>query len=206
MIKLPGETSHSKLKIAVIRKGTKLYRISSPSHPNPLFFNTDQSGRFNSPNSEFGICYMADGFEAAFAESLGHSVSTKYEPSENKIIEESDLKAFHIYQIEVMKTLHVGELCGSGLARLNIDNNINTSPKPYVVPQKWSLWVHSHPDILDGIRYHSRHLPDIRSEGLFERCVSKLKCIDTGAVINWSCPKTGKDILDLLEDHGWGLY
>jgi hypothetical protein len=205
MTGLPGKTAHTKLKIAVIRVGTTLYRISDPTFPSPLFFNTDQSGRFNSPSGEYGVCYTADSFNAAFSESLGHSVATRFEPSEKKVVLESDLMKYHIFQLNITKTLHVGELCGSGLPRLNLDNNINSSPKPYSIPQQWSLWVHNHPDDLDGIRYHSRHLPSTRCEALFDRSASSISVADTGAVIDWSCPKTGKDIWDLLFDHGWDV-
>jgi hypothetical protein len=148
---------------------------------------------------------MADSFDAAFAESLGHSVSDRFKPSQKKIILERDLAKFHIYLIEVVETLRVGELCGSGLPRLGLDNNINTAPKPYTTPQQWSLWVHQHPKILDGIRYHSRHLPNVRCEALFDRCQTNLSDTDRGAVIDWSCTKTGKDIWDLLFDHGWSV-
>jgi len=205
MTELPGDVLHDNLKVAVIRKGTLLYRISDPSFSSPLFFSMNQSGRYNAPNGEYGVCYMADSFNAAFAESLGHSVTTKFESGQKKTILEDDLIKFHIFTFKVLKTLHVGELCGSGLPRLGLDNNINTSPKPYSDPQQWSLWIHSHPNNLDGIRYHSRHLPDNRSEALFDRCASSLNVTDGGAVIDWFCPKTGKDIWDLLFDHGWDV-
>jgi len=206
MIPLPGKVPYTNLKVAVIRRGTTLYRISNPANSSPLFFNTDQSGRFNSPSGEYGVCYMTDSFDAAFAESLGHSVADRFEPSQKKVIPEIDLETFHVYMIEVVETLHVGEMCGSGLPRLNLDNNINTSQKPYAIPQQWSLWIHNHPDVLDGIRYHSRHLPHYRCEALFDRSASSLNHTDLGAVINWSCPKTGKDIWDLLFDQGWSVY
>ncbi len=205
MIPLPGKVSHDKLKVAAIRKGTKFYRVSDPVYPTPLFFNVNQTGRFCSPCGEYGVCYMTDSFDSAFAESIGHSVSDRFEPSQNKIIPESDLVKFHIYQIEAIDTLHVGELCGSGLARLGLDNNINTVPKPYVEPQQWSFWVHQHPKHLDGIRYHSRHLPNIRCEAFFDRSETNFGYVDIGPVINWKCAKTGKDIWDLLFDHGWSV-
>jgi len=200
-----GKVLHSALNIATIRRGTKLFRISYSAHPAPLYFNPDQSGRYNSPTSEYGVCYMADNIDTAFAESLGHSVATRYAPSQKKVIAESDLEEYHAYQLEVVATLHLGELCGSGLPRLNLDNGINTSPKPYTLPQQWSHWIHQHPNNLDGIRYHSRHLPNHRCEAFFDRCASKLSLRDLGSLINWSCPKTGKDIWDILIDHGWGV-
>lgn len=199
----PGTASHSCLKVVTIRRGTKLFRISHSVQPTPLYFNPNQSGRYNSPAGEYGVCYMADSVDAAFAESLGHSVATRYAPSQKKVIAESDLAAFHAYQIEVEETLHVGELNGSGLPRLNLDNNINTSPKPYTIPQQWSHWIYNHPDHLDGIRYHSRHLSGSRCEALFDRCAPKLAVQDLGPLIDWSCPKSGKDIWDLLIDHCW---
>lgn len=206
MIQPPGNISHSKLKIAVLNQGTKLFRISLASHPTPLFFNTKQTGRFNSPAGEYGVCYAADSVDAAFAESFGHSVTTRFAPNQSKIIAESDLDANHVYEIEVIDLLHLGELCGSGLPRLNLDNSINTSPKPYSLPQQWSKWVYNHGNNLDGIRYHSRHLPNNRGEALFGRCYPKLAVRDMGSLSHWSCPKSGKDIWDLLTDHGWSTY
>lgn len=205
MIQTPGTVSYKKLKVAAIRRSTKLYRISLSSYPSPIYFNEGQSGRFNSPSGQYGVCYTADSVDAAFSESLGHSVSQRYAPSHQKVIPESDLMAYHVYEIEVTSTIHVGELYGSGLPRLNLDNSINSSPKPYTIPQEWSEWIHNHPSNLDGIRYQSRHLSDIRCEALFDRASEKLSYLDLGALIDWACPKSGRDICDLLDEQGWSI-
>jgi len=199
----PGTAPHSNLKVVTIRRTTKLHRISLPDYPSPLFFNPNQSGRYNSPAGEYGVCYVADSVDTALSETLGHSVAARYAPSERKVIAEGDLEAYHVYQVEVKATLHLGKFYESGLPRLNLDGSINTSSKPYSIPQQWSLWVHNHPDVLDGIGYHSRHLTGTRCEALFERCASKLMMQDLGPLIDWACPKTNKDIWDLLLDHGW---
>ncbi len=152
MIKAPDGVTSDRLKIATISKGTHFYRISHSQYATPLYFNRDQSSRYNSPDGEYGVCYVADTFEVAFSESLGHSVALKYQPSQKKVMAIDDLIAFHVYEFYVNITLHVGELCGSGLPKLNLDNAINTSPKPYSIPQQWSAWVYQHSDKLDGLR------------------------------------------------------
>ncbi len=203
MIHKPSPKAYDKLKIAPIRKGTYYYRITLPTYPSPLYFNKDQSGRYNSPKGEYGVCYVAETVKAAFCESIGHSVAENFKPSHKKIIDEASLDNHHIYRIELTNTMHVAELCGDGLQLLNIDNQINTSPKPYTIPQLWSAWTYNHKNMPDGVRYHSRHSPFYRCISIFERFEQHLRYVDMEAVSSWVDPKNGENIWDMLDKLGW---
>ncbi|MGD8595377.1 MAG: RES family NAD+ phosphorylase [Gammaproteobacteria bacterium] len=203
MIPAPPAGSHyDALRIASIRKKTVLFRISDPGHASALYFNTDRSGRWNSPNGKYGVCYVTESVEGAFAETFGRGTMSHYPPATPKIISEARLAARHIYSIEANDTLRVGELFGKGLTKLNLDNNINTTTN-YAQVQLWSAWVYDHPKALHGIRYQSRHLSDIRCYALFGRAKPLLKPVDLGPVAGWTNPTTNRTIYDILDEQGW---
>ncbi len=199
MTQPPGKAAHTNLQIGTIRRGTKYYRISKGHFPDPLHFGIDNWGRYNSHSGAFGVCYIAESLETAFTESLGRKIAERFTPTSAKIIPSSDLDIHHAYEIEIVETLHVAELNGSGLPRLNLDNSINTSKEPYTVPQQWSDWVHNHPKQLDGIRYQSRHLSTNRCLAVYDRSKTKLTSLDLGAL------STCESVWDILDNHGWGI-
>ena len=120
-----------------------------------------------------------------------------------KIISEDTLNGKHIYQIVLKAPMQVAEFCGVGLPRLNIDNSINTSSIPYTVPQAWSAWAQKHPLGINGIRYHSRHLPSVLCVACFDHFEDSLSYTDLGSVAAWIDPINKTDIWDILSKHGW---
>lgn len=202
MIPVPTKADEKLLDISTIRRKTAWYRISDPGHPTPLYFNTDQTGRWNSPASEYGVCYVADTPETAFAETFGRDLMGKLIAGQPKIISEERLASRHLYNINVIETLYVGEMNGNGLANLTLDNSINTT-KDYGQVHPWSKWVYYHPNTLDGIRYQSRHISTERCVGIFDRAVNKIETEDQGPLDKWHCDKTGRTIDDILEEQGW---
>jgi len=204
MIKPPGSCDHTRLLLNTLPCNTSLFRITSPDYPSPLFFNKSQDGRYNAPDESYGVCYMAETVEGAFAESIGHSVASKYNPGAVKIIEESALASVNVYHINIKQDLLIGDLTGTGLPNLNLDNQINALPPPYAIPQQWSQWVYEHPSQPDALRFHSRHLPTSLNLALYDRAKNIVECHDDGPLITWSDGQ--KDIWDILLEQGWTIY
>jgi len=208
VIPSPTHADFKLLSVKTIRKNTVWYRISDPTFPSPLYFNKDQSGRWNSPGGEYGVCYVADSIDTAFAETFGHGVMGATLAGKPKIITEKRLTARHLYTVHVQKTLYLGELFGKGLVRLSLDNTINTTTK-YNLVQPWSAWVFNHPQQLLGIRYQSKHLSDTLCCALFDRpqiAKSFLTTQDHGPLSVWRCKKTARTIDDILDEQGYVIF
>lgn len=202
MIPAPTSADHRLLHTATIRKNTTWYRISEPGHPSPLYFCTDQSGRWNSPGGEFGVCYVAGTVEAAFAETFGRRIMGSHPVGKPKIMSEKKLASRHLYSITAQATLYVGEMYGKGLARLSLDNMINTTHN-YTHVHPWSAWVHAHPKPLHGLRYQCCHLSDALCCGLFDHSEALLAVENQGPLDRWRCPRAGRSIDDIVEEQGW---
>lgn len=201
MIPSPDKADHKNLFIEEIH-GETWYRISDPNYPSPLYFNPDQTGRWNSPDGQFGVCYVARSVDAAFAETYGRGIMAAYSPGSPKIISEAALRSKHVYEINSNIPLRIAHFFGKGLARLNLDNSINTTTN-YSQVQCWSAWVRNLALRIDAIEYQSRHLSDTTCLALFDHTEFELGYQDMGSMDDWKCTDTGRDIYDILEDQGW---
>jgi len=199
----PPLGDYSQLRLKTVRKNTVFYRITKPGYPTPLYFNETKDGRYNAPDGSYGVCYMADSVECAFAESIGHSVAVRFQPARVKLLDVSELRAVNVFQVKATDTLRCVSLYSAGLPSLSLDNRINTSPPPYKTPQAWSKWIHESPNKPGGILYHSRHLPDGKCTAVFSRFERHLSWEDLGPLIDWSDRKM--DIWDILYKHNWGV-
>jgi hypothetical protein len=156
------------VKIAAV----DLFRISKYSSGEP-YFGRMQANRFDDPTRvkkrRFGTCYCGLDLETAIAETLLHDevpVRGNFKLS---------FAHFESHQLVGFKggALVLADLTGAQLKAMGGDGSLSTMV-PYTVPQRWALAVHRHPQLVDGIRYVSRHLNDRYAIVVFDRALPKI--------------------------------
>jgi len=195
---------HAKLKRLLVPAGTVWYRITHRHYGSALHFGKGPDARWNDPEGHYGVLYVADSVEAAFAETFGHDVPQRYSPLADKFLDTVELEERELYRIEVRRDLTLGLLHGAGLAALNLDAAL-LATRDYAVSQRWSRWVYEAPGELDGLRYPSRLLPDSSNTALFERSHAAIQEQVLGPLLHWRRPGGGRDIFDIVDEQGWGL-
>jgi len=200
----PPAGGHDKLRIVTVPAGSTWLRIVHRRYPSALFFGKGAEARWNDPIGDYGVLYLADALETAFAETFGHDVPQRRPPAADKFIDTHELEERDLFRIVCSRPLRIGLLHGAGLAALNLDVGLLAS-MDYRGPQDWSRWIYEASEAVDGIRYPSRLLPDGENTALFERCCGALAEHRLGSVLQWQHPESGKDIFDVLDEQGWGL-
>jgi RES domain len=71
--------------------------------------------------------------------------------------------------LQSTRALRLVELHGPGLSVLGATAQITASPPPYESPQAWSVALHNHPNMFDGIAYRARHDNGEICYALFDR-------------------------------------
>jgi hypothetical protein len=85
------------------------------THHDPLYFNRSSDYRFNAPNSEFGVLYLAQTAHGAFIETLGHDTGIR-------VVSVAELEGRSIASLKPRRSLVLVDLTGAGLAKLGADN------------------------------------------------------------------------------------
>jgi hypothetical protein len=99
----PPTGGHSKLRILRVPTGAVWYRIVHRCHDTALHFGKGPDARWNDPQDVFGVLYVADSVEAAFAETFGHDVPTRYPPLVDKFLDILELEERLLYRIETTR-------------------------------------------------------------------------------------------------------
>lgn len=197
----------TKLPRIVLKTSRTWFRICDHRHPNPLYYGRTGRNRFDDPSGRFGVLYLADSVDCAFAETFGHSVSERYDPLETKLLAVEDLRSRRLWSLWPIQDLRVADFSGPGLARLNLDGSINTTGDRNL-SQAWAAWIHSCQKgrrRIDGILYNSRHYPQGQCLAVFNSAKIEWRKQKGPSLDAWSDPVSGRDIWDLLEEQGWGV-
>ncbi len=136
---------------------TELYRLSRSPASEP-FWAAQAAHRFDSLSRSFGVLYCGDSPETAFAESVLHSGSNKWDERMGAYLpSESELAARHLvtYAHPYKTDLRLADLTGAGLKAIGLNNDVSSS-MDYRFTQRLSDALHDHDVELDGIRYVSR--------------------------------------------------
>ena len=203
-IPAPPDSGHRKLRRLAVPAETSWYRIQDTGHPSALHFAKGSDARWNDPRGAYGVLYVADRPETAFAETFGHGLMGGYPPAEDKFVGIEELSERHIHRIRTTRALTLGLLHGPGLPALNLDARL-LSTLDYGHPRAWSRWIFEAPDAPDGIRYPSRTLPGQDNTALFDRCRDALTEENLGPLATWRSDTGNLDIWDILDAQGWGL-
>ena len=197
----------AKLPRIVLKSSRTWFRICDHGHPHPVHYGRTGRNRFDDPGSCFGVLYLADSVDCAFAETFGHSVSERYDPLEAKLLAVEDLRSRQLWSLRPKRDLRVADFSGAGLARLNLDGSINiTSDRS--LSQAWAAWIDSCRKgrrQIDGILYNSRHYPKGRCLAVFSSAKVEWNTMEEQTLDVWSDSASGRSIWDLLYEQGWGV-
>jgi len=177
-----------------------LYRCHRLDRPyGPVDFNfAPIADRFNAPDAEYGVLYVACDPFAAIIETFGASMVTT--ALALRTVSESDWQRRCLCQIRTSNDLRLVDLAsGYGFSRLGMDVRISSTNQRNITRQ-WALRLWQHPEKPDGILYHSCHDQDRLSLVLFD---------EIGDILQSSCEqdilRDSKQLAALLEHYAIGL-
>lgn len=200
----PPAGGHDKLRVLRVPAGQVWYRISDRRHGSAMHFSKGPDARWNDPNGDYGVLYVADRPETAFAETFGHALMKNLPPAADKFVTLVELQERHLYRVRSERELILALFHGPGLPALNLDARLLTT-LDYQISQAWARWAFEAPAAPNGIRYPSRPLPGRDNTALFDLCRDVLKEEDLGPLASWHSDTEDLDIFDILDTQGWGL-
>jgi hypothetical protein len=161
------------------------------THHDPLYFNRSSDYRFNAPNGEFGVLYLAQTAYGAFIETLGHDTGIR-------IVSVAELEKRSIALLKPRRSLVLVDLTGSGLAKLGADNTL-CNGEDYAISQVWSLAFWQHPQKVDGILYRACHDPTQLCGAVYDRPDLKFRKAKSQGCYSSGFQKQLGSILDYYE-------
>jgi hypothetical protein len=191
----PAWLSTINLPIIELPALAALVRVHRLEH-DPVFFSPGAGnaplGRFDSPSGAFGILYLAQSLEGAFAETVLRNL-------QRRLVDLSEITIRAMSVLGLPRPVQLVEMRGPGLQVLGTDNAITTGP--YGPAGAWADALHDHQDKPDGIAYASRHDPDQLCVALFSRSAIELE------VMSGPTPLADlrDDVARLLRRYGKGL-
>jgi hypothetical protein len=136
------------------RKRLHVTRRSGPWHRlhreeySALHFGKGRENRFDDPESEYGVLYVAE-------DEFGAFVETFLRDPRLTLVARGELAKRRLSEIEARTALSLVDLTGKGLQRAGVTGDISTAPHE----ETWALSraIHEHPSRPDGIRYRLKH-------------------------------------------------
>lgn len=186
----PNDFADRPLPLDEISAGSAFVRIHL-SHFNPIHFGTSGNNRFDDPQQEYGVCYLAMTVEGAFAETCLRAVGAPY-------VALAFLEARSFAAIETTAPLRLVTVHGAGLSRLGATSVVTAGQ--HDLAQRWSRAIHDHPTAPDGILYRANHDNGEFCAALFERCRDRLRLSATNAIMS-----DRSRLASLLNRYGVGL-
>ena len=135
------------------------------------FFGRLAQYRFDDPRKKFGVCYLADSLDVAFAETIRHGNCVTLPDDSARIVSLADVTAREVVRFTGCRnglTLHVANLTGAALQRLRGNNDLSAG-HDYRKSRKWAAWLHERFPEADGIQYVSRQCNTGLCYALFDR-------------------------------------
>lgn len=186
----PDDFANRPLPLDEITAGSAFVRIHLSAF-DPIHFGTSGNNRFDDPQGEYGVCYMAMTIEGAFAETCLRAVGAPYVAS-------TFLEARSFATIEATAPLRLATVHGTGLSRLGATSVVTAGQ--HALAQRWSRAIHDHPSAPDGILYRANHDNGEFCAALFERCRDRLRLSATNAIMS-----DRNRLAALLNHYGAGL-
>jgi hypothetical protein len=161
----------------------------------PISFGRQPCNRFDAPNGEFGVLYVARDAHGAFIETFGHDTGR------TPFVTENELRSRELSMVRASRTLRLVDLRGAGLARMGADAEL-TNGTDYDLTRRWSLALHDHPRKPDGILYRARHDPSRTCAAIFDRARRVIKATRNGTLYD---AKHTRLLADILDTYRYGL-
>lgn len=163
----PADLATRKPRLLRLAVGTVLHRFYSVAYE-PIYFDRSNRGRLNDPAGGYGVLYLAGGAQGAFAETFLRT------PGRRMI--DPALRAAKAYvTLETTRPLNLIDFDGPGLPILGATAQVVHGGLPYDEPQAWSVALHAHPIMADGIAYTARHDPKQACYALFDRSAAAVR-------------------------------
>jgi hypothetical protein len=183
------------LPVLELPQATSVVRIHRAEH-DPVFFSPGSGnapiGRFDSPSGAFGVLYIAQSLEGAFAETILRN-------PQRRLVDSSEIMARAVSVLRLSRAIRLVRLFGAGLQAVGTDNAVSTGP--YGPSGAWADALYSHPDHPDGIAYTSRHDPEQLCIALFSRSDIQLELFSGPTPLS----DVLADVASILRRYGKGI-
>ena len=137
----------------------------------PIYFGRNRKHRWDASDDSYGIFYVADSLEGAFAEGYFPDPAMinwiKVGSDFSVPVSGNYLDTHAISEISVTRPVRLVDLRGDGLMAIGADASLITGP--HRVSQNWGSALFSHPDNPDGIVWRSRVTNNVVSYALHDR-------------------------------------
>lgn len=163
----PADLAQRGLPIVWRRAGETFVRVHRDTD-GPIWFGWDKAAvdfrmptnRFDSVDRSFGVLYVAETRDGAFAESVGRKP---------RIFRSDD----ELATLRLTNLVSQRELClvdlhgGAAVGAIGATGVVGVGPQS--LARRWSQALHGHPETPDGIEYRCRHNSDELAIALFDR-------------------------------------
>lgn len=148
----------------------------------PIYFGRSGKTRFDAPDGEYGILYLARDVHGAFIEVFGESrqASDMY-PGVN-VLETALLTKRCVCRISADRPLNLVDLSGPGLAVIGADERLCADE--HAVARRWARALWAHPSQPDGLYYRARHDPSRHSVALYDRAADAIHASPQGTLLD----------------------
>ena len=185
----------SRLPILELPKATSAVRIHRTEY-DPVFFSPGSGnapiGRFDSPSGAFGVLYLAQALEGAFAETILRN-------PQRRLVDLSEITSRAASVLGFSRAIRLVKLLGAGLQSVGADNAVSTGP--YGSSGAWADALFAHPDAPDGIAYCSRHDSEQLCIALFSRSDIQLELLSGPTPLS----DVLADVAAILRRYGKGI-
>jgi len=154
----------------------------------PLYFGREPRNRFDAPENEFGVLYVAKDVHGAFIETFGHATGVRF-------VTTRELRARALAAVTPMRPLRLVDLRAEGLAQMGADGELTSGPD-YDLSRRWARAINAHPRTPDGILYRARHDPSRTCAALFDRAADALTVRPLGTLYAGAHRRLLADVLD----------
>ncbi|MBP8232126.1 MAG: RES family NAD+ phosphorylase [Rhizorhabdus sp.] len=172
----PGFSSRP-LEWHTVQKGEAFGRIYLGRYPDALGFGKSPS-RFSDPrrlkdSSRFGVLYLGATLKVCFLEAVLRDQRDGL--TGDLPIHESEFDERQYAEIEVAERLRLVDLRADRAVRMGIPSDVARA-SDQALSRKWSLALHEHNEMPDGIIYPSR-LNGETNLAIYDRAVAKLRLL-----------------------------
>ncbi len=163
----PADLAKRGLPIVRRRAGETFVRVHRDTD-GPIWFGWDKAAaafrmptnRFDSVDRSFGVLYVAETRDGAFAESVGRKPRT--------FRSDDELATLRLTNLVLQRELRLVDLHGgAAVGAIGATGVVGVGPQN--LARRWSQALHGHLEAPDGIEYRCRHNSDELAIALFNR-------------------------------------